>query len=84
MAEAGKPVSDYLGNGDRIVYINVMNCLSVDCDCDGNPAEPDMQDIGILASTDPVALDQAGIDLIYDQRDGDGALLENRIEFAYA
>lgn len=55
MAEAGKSVSDYLG--DQIVYINVMNRLSVDCDCDGNPAEPDMHDIGILASTDPVALD---------------------------
>lgn len=55
MAEAGKSVSDYLGN--QIVYINVMNRLSVDCDCDGNPAEPDMHDIGILASTDPVALD---------------------------
>lgn len=80
MAEAGKSVSDYLGNGERIVYVNVMNRLSVDCDCDGNPAEPDMHDIGILASTDPVALDQACIDLIYAQRDGDGASLVNRIE----
>ncbi len=80
MAEAGKAVSDYLGNGERIVYINVMNRLSIDCDCDGNPAEPDMHDIGILASTDPVALDQACIDLIYAQKDGDGASLVNRIE----
>ena len=80
MAEAGKSVSDYLGNGERIVYVNVMNRLSVDCDCDGNPAEPDMHDIGILASTDPAALDQACIDLIYAQRDGDGASLVNRIE----
>ena len=80
MAEAGKSVSDYLGNGQRIVYVNVMNRLSVDCDCDGNPAEPDMHDIGILASTDPVALDQACIDLIYAQRDGDGTSLVNRIE----
>lgn len=47
---------------------------------DGNPAEPDMHDIGILASTDPVALDQACIDLIYAQKDGDGASLVNRIE----
>ena len=62
MAEAGKSVSDYLG--DQIVYINVMNRLSVDCDCDGNPAEPDMHDIGILASTDPVALEQDCIDLV--------------------
>lgn len=80
MGEAGLSVSDYLGNGERIVYINVMNRLSVDCDCDGNPAEPDMHDIGILASTDPVALDQACIDLIYEQKDGDGASLVNRIE----
>lgn len=80
MAEAGKSVSDYLGNGERIVYVNVMNRLSVDCDCDGNPAEPDMHDIGILASTDPVALDQACIDLIYEQKDGDGASLVERIE----
>lgn len=80
MAEAGKSVSDYLGNGEYIVYINVMNRLSVDCDCDGNPAEPDMHDIGILASADPVALDQACIDLIYAQQDGDGASLVNRIE----
>ncbi len=80
MAEAGKSVSDYLGNGERIVYINVMNRLSVDCDCDGNPAEPDMHDIGILASTDPVAVDQACIDLIYAQKDGDGASLVKRIE----
>lgn len=76
MAEAGKSVSDYLG--DQIVYINMMNRLSVDCDCDGNPAEPDMHDIGILASTDPVALDQACIDLVYSAEDGQS--LVNRIE----
>lgn len=80
MGEAGKAVSDYLGNGERIVYVNVMNRLSVDCDCDGNPAEPDMHDIGILSSTDPVALDQACIDLVYAQKDGDGASLVKRIE----
>lgn len=78
MAEAGKSVSDYLGHGDRIVYVNVMNRLSVDCDCDGNPAEHDMHDIGILASTDPVALDQACIDLVYAS--ADGASLIQRIE----
>ncbi len=76
MAEAGKSVSDAL-NG-KILYINVMNRLSVDCDCDGNPAEPDMHDIGILASFDPVALDQACIDLVYDAPDGDS--LVQRIE----
>ena len=77
MAEAGKSVSDYLG--DQIVYINVMNRLSVDCDCDGNPAEPDMHDIGILASTDPVALDQACVDLVYASQDDTKSLI-NRME----
>lgn len=69
LGEAGKAVSDYLGGGERIVYVNVMNRLSVDCDCNGNPAEPDMHDIGILSSTDPVALDQACIDLVYAAKD---------------
>ncbi len=76
MAEAAKSVVDYL-NGN-ILYINVMNRLSVDCDCDGSPAEPDMHDIGILASTDPVALDQVCIDLVYAAEDGQS--LVNRIE----
>lgn len=76
MAEAGKSVVDYLDG--NILYINVMNRLSVDCDCDGNPAEPDMHDIGILASYDPVALDQACVDLVYGARDGDS--LVERIE----
>jgi uncharacterized Fe-S center protein len=62
MAEAGKSVSDSLkGN---ILYINVMNRLSIDCDCNGNPAEPEIHDIGILSSLDPVALDQACVDLV--------------------
>lgn len=76
MAEAGKSVVDYLDG--NILYINVMNRLSVDCDCDGNPAEPDMHDIGILASFDPVALDQACVDLVYGAEDG-SSLIE-RIE----
>ena len=63
---------------EHIIYINVMNRLSVDCDCDGNPAEPDMHDIGILASTDPVALDQACIDLVYQAPDS--ASIVARIE----
>ena len=63
MAEAGKSVVDSL-NG-HILYINVMNALSVDCDCNGNPAAPEIHDIGILSSFDPVALDQACIDLIW-------------------
>ncbi|GHT97233.1 hypothetical protein FACS1894142_1320 [Spirochaetia bacterium] len=68
MAEAGKSVVDSL-NG-KILYINVMNRLSVDCDCNGNPTEPDMHDIGILASLDPVALDKACVDLVYAAPDG--------------
>ena len=76
LAEAAKAVDDYMGK--HIVYINVMNRLSVDCDCDGNPAEPDMHDIGVLASTDPLAIDQACIDLVYSAPDS-GSLVE-RIE----
>jgi len=68
MAEAAKTVVD--ANRGRILYINVMNHLSVDCDCSGNPAAPTMADIGILASLDPVALDQACVDLVYAARDG--------------
>lgn len=78
MGDAGKAVSDYLGNGERIVYINVMNRLSIDCDCNGNPAEPDMHDIGILASTDPVALDQACIDLVWVSEGNESFV--NRVE----
>ena len=77
MAEAGKSVVDALD--DNILYISVMNHLSVDCDCDRNPAEPDMHDIGILASTDPVALDQACVDLVYASGDDTESLI-NRME----
>lgn len=73
MAEAGKAVSDFLGKGKKIVYVSVLNNISIDCDCDGNPAEPDIHDIGILASTDPVAIDQAAIDLCF-AADGSEAL----------
>lgn len=67
MAESCKSVIDYMrGN---ILYINVVNNLSVDCDCESNPEEPCMQDIGILASLDPVALDEACLDLVYDSKD---------------
>lgn len=74
MAEAGKSVVDALDG--NIVYISVMNRLSVDCDCDGNPAEPDMHDMGILASTDPVALDQACVDMIYASQDDTASLIQ--------
>ena len=76
MADAAKGINDFMG--ENIVYISVMNRLSVDCDCDGNPSEPDMHDIGILASTDPLALDQACIDLVYAVPDS--ASLRQRIE----
>lgn len=76
MAEAAKAVCDHLG--ENIAFVNVMNRLSVDCDCDGNPAEPDMADIGILASMDPVALDKACVDLVYAAPDG--ASLVRRME----
>ena len=68
MAEAAGAVMLYLG--DNILYISVMNKLSVDCDCSSNPAAPTMKDIGILASLDPVALDQACVDFIYKVHDG--------------
>lgn len=74
MAEAGKSVVDALDG--NILYVSVMNHLSVDCDCDGNPAEPDMHDMGILASADPVALDQACVDLVYASEDDTASLIE--------
>ena len=77
MAEAGKSVSDYLNQGENIVYVNVLNNISIDCDCNGNPAEPDIHDIGILASTDPVAIDQASIDLTFAAEGSDS--LQNRV-----
>ena len=77
LAEMVSAVKDHVGE-DHIIYINVMNRLSVDCDCDGHPAEPDIHDIGILASFDPVALDQACVDLVY-QAEGNASLVD-RIE----
>lgn len=67
MAAAAQAVHNFFHQeGKNIVYINVMNNLSVDCDCNPSPALPEMADIGILASTDPVALDKACLDLIFD------------------
>jgi uncharacterized Fe-S center protein len=77
MAEAAKSIVDYAG-ADNYVYINVMNHMSVDCDCDGTPAAPTCANIGIAASLDPVALDKACLDLVYAANDtGD---LRNRIQ----
>ncbi len=78
MSEAAKSVADYFG--ERILYINVMNNLSVDCDCDSHPAPPEMDDIGILASLDPVALDQACVDLVYASKKGNNKPLIERME----
>ena len=76
MAEAAKGIANYMG--ENIFYIDVMYNLSVDCDCVGNPTPPTMADIGILASLDPVALDQACVDLIYAAPDGEDVI--QRIE----
>lgn len=65
MAAAAQAVHNHFGEG-KIIYINVMNNLSIDCDCDSHPHDPEMKDIGILASVDPVALDQACLDLIFN------------------
>ncbi|MCC8034826.1 MAG: DUF362 domain-containing protein [Rikenellaceae bacterium] len=78
MAEAAKAVADHAG--DRILYINVMNNLSVDCDCDSSPADPEMHDVGILASLDPVALDKACVDQVYASNDHGKIHLIERME----
>ena len=78
MAEAAKSVADHCG--EKILYINVMNNLSVDCDCDAHPEDPKMGDIGILASTDPVALDKACVDLVYASPDPAKVHLIERME----
>ncbi len=78
MAEAAKAIADYCG--DNILYISVMNNLSVDCDCDSNPAHPEMGDVGILASLDPVALDKACVDKVYESTDHGKIHLIERME----
>lgn len=73
MAAAAQAVHNYFKQeGKDIIYINVMNNMSVDCDCDGHPAAPRVKDMGILASTDPVALDQACLDLIFNHESTQG------------
>lgn len=64
MAAAAQGVHDYFNNGKNILYISVMYKMSIDCDCNGNPQAPLIADYGILASTDPVALDQACYDIV--------------------
>lgn len=78
MAEADESVINYM-NGN-IVYINVINNISFDCDCNSNPEAPCMSDIGITASIDPVAVDKASLDLIYNSEDNGKERLIARIE----
>ena len=84
MAAAAQAVHNYFKQeGKDIVYINVMNNMSVDCDCDGNPHAPELKDMGILASTDPVALDRACLDLVFSHESvsgDDASALIRRIE----
>ena len=78
MADAALSIKDYYQ--ENILYINIMCNMSVDCDCCSKAEDPCMKDIGILSSTDPVALDQACVDLIYNSTDlGKNHLIE-RIE----
>ena len=72
MAAAAQAVHEYFAGGQRIMYINVMNNMSIDCDCDSHPAAPQLKDMGILASTDPVALDQACLDLVFNHTNQEG------------
>ncbi len=78
MADAAKSIVDYYQ--DRIVFINVMKNMSVDCDCCAVAEDPQIGDIGILASLDPVALDQACLDLVYASEDPGKVHLIERIE----
>lgn len=78
MADAASSVVNYFkGNA---IYINIMKNISVDCDCDGNAKAPCMKDIGILASLDPIAVDQACLDLVYNSADPGKDQLIKRIE----
>lgn len=78
MADASKSIVDYFK--DNIVYINIMCNMSVDCDCCATAEDPCMKNIGILSSTDPVAIDQACIDLVYNSSDEGKEHLIERIE----
>jgi uncharacterized Fe-S center protein len=78
MVEAGKGVAAHFGK--RITYVNVLANLSVDCDCDAHGKPPAMADVGILASTDILAVDKAGVDLVYAQSESQKRALVERIE----
>lgn len=83
MADACKSVIDYMGK-DNILYISVANNLSIDCDCDSNPHPPEMADIGIFASIDPVALDQACYDAVINSPDPGKKSLIERMDSRHA
>lgn len=78
MAEASKAVIEYFKK-ENMAYINVANNLSIDCDCNSNPSKPEMKDIGIFASLDPVALDQCCYDTIMNSEDNGKTSLINRM-----
>ena len=81
MAEAATAVSDYLKENNKpIVYITVANAISLDCDCDAHQGDPVMEDLGIVASLDPVANDQAFIDMVWNSSDEGAHLLRERID----
>ncbi len=81
MAEAATAVSDYLKeNNKQIVYITIANAISVDCDCDSNQGDPVMEDLGILASLDPVSNDQAFIDMIWNSKDPGHTKMMERVD----
>ena len=81
MSEAATAVADYLKeNNKKIIYITVMNFLSVDCDCDSHQTDPVMSDLGIVASLDPVANDQAFIDMVWNSTDSGAHLLQERVD----
>lgn len=79
MVDADRSIMDYFGR-DNILYINIANNLSVDCDCDPHPSKPLIEDIGIFASTDPVALDRACVDAVYNHHNPKKSSLIKRIE----
>ena len=84
MAEAAKAVSDYLEENNKpIVYITVANAISVDCDCDCNQGDPVINDIGIFASLDPVANDQAFLDAIWKTNEEGTKDIKERIDTRY-
>ena len=74
-------LNNYIKENDKqIIYITVMNAISVDCDCDAHQGDPVMGDLGIVASLDPVANDQAFIDMVWNSNDPGAHLLQERID----